>query len=221
MTISTEQHELTEIITSICTYIAQMVKGVDGAELRRQIGLVRVNGLQYLADKTFSTNLYNCFVTARKAPITADTVALVRYQIQQLTPTEMIAILVVESAIVYCLTSECLLITQMEFKSRDDVQNMMARMTTAFNAARDQAADRMDSLTYENLTALAGSIINHLNTSSLTLPRIVNFHYQKNWPALRMAHLIYQDTSRWDELVDENQVVHPLFMPRDVVGLSA
>jgi prophage DNA circulation protein len=108
----------------------------------------------------------------------------------------------------------------MIFTSRNDVQNMMARMTGAFNLARDNAAERMDSATYESLTYLAGTIINHLNTVALTLPSLVNFKYGVNWPALSMANLIYQDTSRWQELVDENKVVHPAFMPLTIVGLS-
>jgi prophage DNA circulation protein len=108
----------------------------------------------------------------------------------------------------------------MIFTSRDDTQNMMARMTGAFNLARDNAAERMDSATYENLGYLAGSIINHLNTVALILPSLVQFEFNRSWPALSMANLIYQDGSRWQELVNENKVVHPAFMPRSITGLS-
>jgi hypothetical protein len=222
MSIKSEEKQLTDIINSICGYILQMVsaKGVQAAELRRLIGLVRVNGLQYLVDNTFGTNLYNCFVTARTLPITADLVASVRVQITELTPTTPIATMVYDTAIQYCLTTECIFITQMTFSSRNDAQNMMSRMTGAFNLARDNAAERMDSATYESLTYLAGSIVNHLNTVALTLPALVNFSFNTNWPALSMANLIYQDTSRYEELMAENKVVHPAFMPRDIVGLS-
>jgi hypothetical protein len=222
MSVKTEEKQLTDIINSICEYILQMVsaKGIQAAELRRLVGLVRVNGLQYLVDNTFGTNLYNCFVVARTLPITADLVALVRIQITELNPTTPIATMVYDSAIQYCLTTECIFITQMIFTSRNDTQNMMARMTGAFNLARDNAAERMDSATYESLTYLAGTIINHLNTVALTLPELVNFQFGNNWPALSMANLIYQDTSRWEELVNENQVVHPAFMPRAIIGLS-
>ncbi|HEY7419782.1 MAG TPA: hypothetical protein VH593_31680 [Ktedonobacteraceae bacterium] len=223
MSIATEQDELTEIINNICRSILQLVsaKGEQGAELRRRIGLVRVNGLDYLQDKVFGNMLWDCFVIARTLPITADRVAYVREQISKETPTGMIAILVVETAIIFCLTTECIFLTQTEFKSRDDVSLMMKRMKTAFDKARDQAADRMDSASYQNLSYLAGSIINHLNSVSLTLPRMVKFEYQINWPALRMAHLIYQDTTRSEELIAENKVVHPLFMPRSIIGLTA
>lgn len=223
MSISSEQEQLNEIINNICKYILQMVsaKGAQAAQLRLQVGQVQSNGLAYLQNKTFGTMLYNCFVTARTLPITADLVAMVREQISQEAPTGPIATLVVETAILYCLTTECIFITQMTFASRNDVQLMMTRMTNAFNAARDQAADRMDSATYQNLTYLAGSIINHLNQTALTLPRLVQFSFQTSYPALTMANLIYQDTSRWEQLVSENDTVHPLFMQRQIVGLSA
>jgi len=223
MTIASERQQLQTIIDHICTYMLQMVsaEGEQAAELRRRVGLVRVNGLFYIQQKTFGSRLWDCFDTARTLPITASVVAMVRYQISQEQPADMIATLVVETAIIFCLTTECIFITQTEFKSRDDVQVMMDRMSKAFNDAREQAADRMDSLTYENLTTLGGSIINHLNSASLALPRMVRFEYATSWPALTLANLIYQDGSRWQELVDENKAVHPLFMPRSIVGLSA
>jgi hypothetical protein len=211
------------MIDSICRYILQMVsaKGVQAAELRRVVGLVHANGLAYLVDNTFGTNLYNCFVEARTLPITADLVAMVREQITALTPVGPLTTMVYDSAIQYCLTTECIFITGMTFKSRNDVQQLMDRMTAAFNLARDNAAERMDSATYQNLTYLAGTIVNHLAATALTLPRLVHFDYNTSWPALSLANLIYQDASRWKELVDENKVVHPAFMPRAIVGLSA
>jgi hypothetical protein len=222
MSVHTEQKQITDVLNSICTYLLAMVsaKGDQASEFRREVYLVRDYGLQYLNDGTFGTNLYNCFVTARMLPITADLMAMTRGQIEALNPTTPIATLVYDSAIQYCLTTECIFITQMTFKSRDDVQVMMARMTNAFNQARDNAAERMDSATYQNLTYLAGSIINHLASVALTVPRLVRFTYNMSWPALSLANLIYQDTSRSDELIGENKTVHPLFCQRSIIGLS-
>jgi prophage DNA circulation protein len=223
MSIKSEEQTLTAMISDICKLILQMVsaKGSQAAELRRLVGLVNVDGLQYLADNVFGTNLYNCFVVARTLPITADLVASVRDQITALTPVGPLTTMVYDSAIQYCLTTECILITGTTFKSRDDVQQTMSRITAAFNLARDNAAERMDSATYQNLTYLAGSIVNYLSATALTLPRLVQFNLNTSWPALSLANLIYQDASRWEELVDENKVVHPAFMPRAIVGLSA
>jgi prophage DNA circulation protein len=109
----------------------------------------------------------------------------------------------------------------MTFDSKQDVLALMQKMKIAFDAARDEASDRMDSATYQNLTYLAGSLINFLNSVALRLPSIVNFSYQQNYPSYTLANLIYQDASRSEELISENQVVHPLFMPRQVIGLSS
>jgi hypothetical protein len=223
MSVGTEKQQLAAIIDSICTYMLQMVsaKGEQAANFRQQVNLVRVHGLSYLNDNVFGTNLYNCFVTGRTLPITADMVMRVRQQITALTPTSPLATMVYDSAIQYCLTTECILITQMTFTSRNDTQTMMKRMTDAFNIARDNAAERMDSATYQNLTYLAGSIVNYLNSTGLTLPRAVQFNYQVSWPSLTMANLIYHDASRAEEIAQENKVVHPLFCPRSITALSA
>lgn len=223
MSISSEEPQLTKLISHICDYMGDMVaaKGDMASAMRHQIGLLRSYGVQYLVDETFGTNLFECFRLARTLPITADRVAYVREEIYQEKPIGPIAILVVETAIIYCLSTECLFITQMTFKSRDEVVLMMQRMKTAFDAAREQAADRMDSGTYQNLSYLAGSIINHLSRTALQLPSIVQFNYQANMPSLYLSNRIYQDASRSDELINENRTVHPLFMQRDIIGLAS
>jgi len=223
MSIHDEQEQLLEIINAICDYMLQMVsaKGEQAARLRHQIGQLRSNGLEWLHEKIFGTKMLDCFVTARTLPITTDLVASVRVQIQDLAPTGMIAIIVVESAIIFCLTTESIFITQMTFRSADDVQAIMKRMKIAFDGARDQAADRMDSASYQQLTYLSGSLINHLNATALALPRLVYLTFGASLPSLRLANVIYQDASRSDELVDDNKTVHPLFMQREIRALSA
>jgi hypothetical protein len=223
MSLNSESKQLALIIDHICNYLGTLVsaRGEQAARLRQQIGLLRQNGVQYIKDNVFGTNLLACFVTARTLPISYDRVALVRLQIYNETPTGPIAMQVVETAIIHCLTTESILITQASFASRDDVAVLMARMKTAFDVAREQAADRLDSATYQTLTYLAGSLTNHLNATALTLPRIVTFSYQASLPTLYLAFRIYQDTTRSDELIAENKMVHPLFAPRDLKGLSA
>lgn len=220
---SRQQQQIQDTITSICGYMGSMIsaKGTQAAALRQQIGDLNANGLVYLQQKIFGTMMYNCFVTIRTIPITASQVAVMRGQISSLQPTYLTSILIVDSAIQYCLTTESILITQMTFTSKQDVLDLMKKMKIAFDAARDAAADYMDSATYQNLTYLAGSLINYLNQIALQLPQIVNFSYQTNYPSLTLANLIYQDASRCEELIAENKVVHPLFMPRDIVGLSS
>jgi len=223
MNVGSEEKNLEEIVGHICDYILQMVssKGEQAAQLRYQVGLLRFNGVQYIVDDVFGTNLLGVFNTARTLPITSDLVAMVRQQIYNEKPMGPVATIVVETAILYCLTTESVLITQRTFKSRDEVLVVMKLMKAAFDSAREQAADRMDSSTYQNVSYLAGSLINHLNSQALKLPSIVKFSYQATLPSLFLGNLIYQDTTRSDELVDENNAVHPLFMPLEIIGLRA
>jgi prophage DNA circulation protein len=41
-----------------------------------------------------------------------------------------------------------------------------------------------------------------------------------NYPALALSNRIYADGSRSEELIAENQTVHPAFMQRDIIALS-
>jgi hypothetical protein len=195
--------------------------GEQAASLRRQIGDLHTHGLDYLAEDMFGTKLYDCFVTARTLPITVDTVSIVRIKIYDEKPKDFIARLVVDTAILYCLTTESIFITNMTFKNVDAVKLIMTRMKRGFDKAREQAADNMDSATYQTITALAGSLMYHLSRTALQLPRIVKFTYQASLPSLFLSQMIYQDATRSDELIDMNDIVHPLFMTLDIQGLSA
>jgi hypothetical protein len=223
MSVSTEEPELKVIIGHICDYISNMVaaKGEQAASMRRQIGEMRSYGIDYLQDKTFGTNMWNIFITARTLPITVDRVAFVRQQLYNEIPTGLIATLVVDTTILYCLTTESIFLTQMTFTSRDEVADLMKRMKAGFDQARDMAADRFDSATYQNLTYLAGSLINHLNSVALRLPSLVSFTFQASLPALYLSNRIYQVGTRAEELEQMNDVVHPLFMPRELEALSS
>jgi hypothetical protein len=222
MSVSTEELDLELVIGHICDYMSNMVsaKGEQAAIMRRAIGDMRTNGLEYLVDKTFGTNLWNIFGIARTLPITVDRVTFVRQQIYTEKPIGPIATLVVDTAILYCLTTESIMLTRMTFTNRNDITDLMKRMKSGFDQARDTAADRFDSATYQNLNYLAGSLINHLNSVALLLPSIVQFKYQASLPSLYLSNRIYQDTSRTDELEEMNDVVHPLFMPQTLDGLS-
>jgi prophage DNA circulation protein len=58
-------------------------------------------------------------------------------------------------------------------------------------------------------------VVQHLAARGRVLPRVIPYKYQIVMPALRMAMHAYREPSRYRELVDENNVVHPAFMPRE------
>ena len=71
------------------------------------------------------------------------------------------------------------------------------------------------------MVQLSALLIQHLSATERQLPRIVKYHMPINYPALALSNRIYGDGSRSDELVAENETVHPAFMQRDIIALSA
>ena len=60
---------------------------------------------------------------------------------------------------------------------------------------------------------LHGDVTKFLVDQGRLLPRIINYSHMAPIPSLRMAQNAYADPTRSQELIDENHVVHPAFMP--------
>jgi prophage DNA circulation protein len=87
-------------------------------------------------------------------------------------------------------------------------------MNDAFNQTVEIAADDMDAGTYQVLIHLQGDVIQHLVDRGRLLPQIIDYSYPIVMPVLRMAQRAYADPSRYQELINENKIVHPGFMPQ-------
>jgi prophage DNA circulation protein len=121
---------------------------------------------------------------------------------------------------VFALSIECQLIADMSFESREDVELVQGRMKNNFDAAKEWAADEMDNISYAQLVDMSAKLARYLADTALPLPTIVYYQLQP-LPALVWAYRIYADTSRYEELMGDNKVVHPLFMHDTVRALSA
>ena len=196
-------------------------KGLATYTARRQIGDVRGQLTDLLAADTFGAALLACFTSAREVGASLSGFAYVRVHLLAETPVDFIPTLIVQSALLFCLSAESRIISTMVFVCRDDAEAMHKRMAKAFDDAKESAADDMDSASYQSLTALAASVSVHLARTALLLPRLVTFTMALNYPALKLAQLIYYDPTRTEEIIAENKVVHPLFFPRLVKALSA
>jgi prophage DNA circulation protein len=224
MSLQSEATEITGIVNRFCDKVALLVApvGTQGAEVRRQVGDIRADALKMLADQTFASAVLTCFETLRSFPTTTvERMAWVREALVLEQPIGVIATTLVETLMVLSIGSESILMTQRVFVARDDVDAMIVFAKNAFDQVRDITAEGLDANTYQNVTLLAGKVIAHLATVARPLPRMVTFELAMSYSALSAAHLIYQDASRFEELMAENHTVHPLFMQRSIVGLSA
>lgn len=88
-------------------------------------------------------------------------------------------------------------------------------------AARDSVADRLDS-EVETTTddgamlaamALRSSVVRALPVPGQTLPNVTAYTPRATTPALVIAHRLYGDAGRGDEIVARNNIAHPAFVP--------
>lgn len=215
--------EIDQVLDRLCTNLSRAISsqtGVGGSDLRRQIGRVRADYPTFLREGEFGDQLLECFTLAYDASVKLQSLAYVHSKLFEEAPVGDIAASIVRAAIMFCLSTEARMIAAIEFKSRDDVDRMMAVARQAFDAARDLTAEADDPECYKQLTQLAGALTNHLYSTALPLPRLVKFTLGKPFPALYVSNRIYYKADRWEEIVDQNRIVNPVFCPREFNGLS-
>lgn len=224
MTLATEEREIGEIVNRLLDSLALTMEsqtGREGIVFRSKVGDVRANHMDYLKASTFTTELLAAFTVARKANARLAGFHNMHTLLFEESPVGDISKAIVQVTISFCLSTEAQLITNLEFTSRDDVDQMIRAMKLAFDIAREQAADGNDSSIYQQLTYLAGALTSHLANVARPMPRMVTFYPKATEPALVLSNRFYYDPERWEELVLENKIVHPAFCPRELRGLAS
>lgn len=223
MSLSKESAELEGIINRLLDNLAATITsqtGRDGVELRHQIGDIRSNYNSMITDGTFATKLQACFKLAQQANATLASLFIVHEGLFVEVPVGEFSAAVVQMAIIFCLSTESRIIAGLKFTSRDDVDLMLNKVRSIFDTARVLAADASDTSAYQQLTILAGAVINHLSNVSRPLPRMVTFSLTATLPVLAVSQRIYYNAERSDEIIDENKIIHPAFCTRQLRGLS-
>ena len=200
---------------------AGATSGRAGSQLRRAVGDLRSNLGPLLRSGEFTATLLTCFVTARTVGINLTWMDNLIDGLFAEVPASVLAAGVVQVSIVFALSQEAQIIADTKFTSRNDIDALMARMKTRFDAAKEIAADAMDSACYAALISLAASVVQHLVKTARPLPRMVNFMLNASFPSLTVSQRIYGDGSHSEELLLENKIVHPAFCLPNLRALSA
>jgi prophage DNA circulation protein len=187
-------------------------RGSAGADLKAAVGLLYASAEQLIYLDQLGQPLSDCFELARTNNITQSQLDWVRQQTELELPVTVGATMIKESIIRLCLVTEGLVIANMTFVSRTDVENLKNVVNGIFDDAEEIAADEMDQMTYRALVELHAGIIAFLVETARPLPDMLNFIFTIPMPTLTMANRLYYDASRADEMRNENLVVHPLFM---------
>lgn len=212
---------LDRMITALLNTTKSAGAGRTGSDLRHAAGKLVANAADLIHDETIGTDLLDVFEKARLAGASIETMNYVRQIVEAETPTDEFCETIKLAGIVFTLVEQSKIITSLTFKSRSDVQIMMSRMLPIIDDIKLEVSDLLDGMNYQYVIALSASIVQHLSATERMLPRIVNYEMSDNLPTLTLANRFYADASRSDELIGENKTVHPAFVSRHVMALSA
>ena len=208
-------NEAVPIITRLCNNLSAIIsdKAQAGLDARSAIGVVLASAPSLCWYGTIGPALVNCFELVRMTGCTWGQMENVRVQLVLEKPTTPGAIAVRDYSIQMALAQIGKIIAAMTFVSRQDVDAMITAIQGPFADAEETAADSMDSMTYRGLITLHAAIVDHLTTAARPLPEMLTYQFAAALPSIVISHKLYGDASRYDQIRDENKVVHPLFCP--------
>jgi prophage DNA circulation protein len=104
--------------------------------------------------------------------------------------------------------------------SYNDATTVLENVTTLFDAEIETAGDAEDDASFAALRALRSAVVADLQARGGDLVALVTMSFAGSLPALVLAHRIYDDAARADQLVQQVQPIHPLFMPKSFQALA-
>jgi prophage DNA circulation protein len=188
--------------------------------MRGAMGRYMVNFNNLIDQKVVGSALYDCFQTAFLAGATLNSMDNVRVAMFAEAPEFSLGNHIVNAAIIFSFVEQAKIITAMEFKSQTEIDVVIDRMSVVIDDIKLNKCDFFIVSDYRNVVALSALLIQHLAATRRVLPRVVRYQFPFNYPALALSNRIYAVASRGEELVAENDTVHPAFMQRNVTALS-
>jgi hypothetical protein len=215
--------EITDILTRMCNKLMSLSIGTEGgregATLRVAVGVLLDNISKSVLEATLPDKMGDVFDAAYEANIRLEALEAVLDQLEAEDPSTNGAVWTAQAGILFSLATESKLVADTTFVSREDIELIQGRMKDNFDTAKEWAADEMDNVTYSKLVDLGARLTRYLADVALPLPTIV-YYELKPLPALALSNRIYGDASRYEELMADNKVIHPLFMQSIVRALS-
>lgn len=210
-------NEAVSILTLQLNAILGLLRGQDGlasAKARTLIGEAIANAGQDIGAATVGAKLFACFEQARILGATRVQMDSIRKLMLTQAPQGLAAVAIAISGVYFSLIEQAQIIAATTFVSHADVDALLVTMNAAFEPAEEFAGDATDDPSlYQAIVALHSNITRDLIARARPLPRLVSYSFSIVQPALVLAQRLYQDPSRAEDLVAENRIVHPAFMP--------
>ena len=114
----------------------------------------------------------------------------------------------VDATRVIAMAEGCRLLTTLTFESNAQARATRSRMVDECDAALDDAGDGV----FDTVRALRAAMVSHLDEVASTLPELRTYTTERMTSAAEVAHYIYGDGGRADEIADRNGIGRPLFI---------
>jgi prophage DNA circulation protein len=196
-------------------------RGRPGSDLRTAVGSILAHLPELLQYDLIDIPMASCFDLAYTTGVDIYQMESIRRTIAAQTATLVGSIMTKDMLIELAFAIEGYVISDMTFVSRDDVDQIKLAINTAFENMEEEIADEMDAMTWRAILKLHAAISLHLVETARPLPRMLDYHFNLILPSVVLAHRLYADAGRADELRAENKIVHPAFCPLDGRALSA
>ena len=96
-----------------------------------------------------------------------------------------------------------------EYTSYDEAAEVRDRLMDAIDAELSSASDEV----FAGLLDVRSAVLADIDTRGADLSRIARIAQPRTEPALVVAHRLYGDATRAEEIVARNGIAHPLFVP--------
>lgn len=205
--------EAAPIVVSVLNTILLWMpsRGRQGSDVRRICGDIKANIQTLLYNDTLGPPLALAFQQSREAGLTLPQMDNVRVTAAAQTAELIGAVVVRDACVLLALVETSRIIGDMTFVSKLDVDRVREIVKAGFVPMEERLCDQMDAMSYRRLVELHAAITNYLTETARPLPQLLRFRFAHAWPTLTLAHKLYADAGRGDELRRENKVVHPAF----------
>jgi len=99
------------------------------------------------------------------------------------------------------------------FNSKAEVTERRNEILDIYETRIEQAGIAEQSQVRSDMINMRSATVGYLNESSDSLPDLKTVSYNATIPAYFIANELYGDALRYDEIVNDNNIKHPLFVP--------
>lgn len=217
--------EIREALAVLNLILAAVEAGSSGrgrraAELRRAAGELRSDAETLIRDRKIGARLAALFTLASQAGGRPQEWRRIIDQIRAIRAVYGVAGALVLAGERLAISAMARSLQEIVLRSREDAQAWVGRLNPLFLVAIDAAADQRNADVYRALKRLHAAAVRDLTERGRPLARIVEHEFASRLPSLSAAHRLYRDAGRHEELIGENRVIHPAFMPQRIKALS-